>query len=135
MVGLSEAAIGGLDLLEIGVSFDLEHFQRVHLIAASAAVAGASPAIMFGVGEAVGVAPLAGLALRRFLRRQPLEIVPIPVVFGGVALAEIPAVGLVRRLRRRAVSRLIAAMTIATAHLGRFPLRAIAAPARKSPVQ
>src|SRR3546814_6088596 len=84
--------------------------------------------------ETLGIAPLASRAGGRFLGRQTLEIVPVAIVLGGMALAEIPAVGFVGRLGRGPVAGLVAAMAVAPAHLGRLALAAIAAPARKPPV-
>src|SRR3546814_3068060 len=99
-MGLGEAAIGGFDRLEIRIAFQLKNVQRAHLVAASAAVAGASPAIMPRLLETLGIAPLASLAGGRFLGRQTLEIVPVAIVIGGMALAEIPAVGFVGDRKR-----------------------------------
>ena len=73
MVGLGEAAPGGLDLLEIGVGLELEHVERAHLVAAAAAVAGAAPAIMVGLAEGVGAALLVGLARAPRPRRSGLR--------------------------------------------------------------
>src|SRR5437764_640490 len=84
--GLGEAAIGGPDLFETGIDLELQHIERPHLVAAAAAVAGAAPAIMVGLAEGVGVALLVGFARRRVLRAQPFEIIPVAIIFGGVAL-------------------------------------------------
>ena len=73
VVGLGEAALGGLDLLEAGVGLELEHVERAHLVAAAAAVAGAAPAIMIGLAEGVGVALLVGSRARRRPRRSALR--------------------------------------------------------------
>src|SRR3546814_1526441 len=69
------------DLLgEVRIGLQLEHRQRAHLVARSAAVAGAAPAIMFGFGEAAGVTLLLGLARLGFLVAQAFEIIPVAVV-------------------------------------------------------
>src|SRR4029078_10080633 len=57
------------------------------------------------------------------------------VVFGGVGLAEIPALATVRRLGRGTVADLVAALAVAQARLRRRPaFVAIAPPAGKAPV-
>src|SRR5438067_7210230 len=53
VVGLGEAAPGGLDVVEAGVGLDLEHVQRPHLLARAGAVAGAGPGILGGLAVAV----------------------------------------------------------------------------------
>ena len=73
MVGLGEAAIGGLDLLETGVGLELEHVERAHLVAAAAAVAGAAPAIMVGLAEGARVALLVGSRAPPRPRRSALR--------------------------------------------------------------
>src|SRR3546814_2794361 len=88
MVRLGKPAIGGANLGEVRIGLQLEHRQRAHLVARSAAVAGAAPAIMFGFGEAAGVTLFLGLARLGFLVAQAFEIIPVAVVFGGVLLAE-----------------------------------------------
>ena len=89
---------------------------------------------MIGLAEGVGVALLVGLARGRILGGQPFEIIPVAVIFGGVALAEIPALGAVRRFRRGPVAGLVAAVPVAHAHRLGVARRAVAAPARKTPV-
>src|SRR4029079_1812845 len=74
-------------------------------------------------------------AARGFLGAEAREIVPVLVVFGGVGLAEIPALAAVRRLGRGPVADLVAALAVAQAHLRRrAALVAVAAPAGKAPV-
>src|SRR5687768_18195517 len=97
MMGLGESAIGGADRVEAGVGIELEQVERAHLVAAATAVAGAAPGIMAGLAVAVGAFLLVGRARRRLLGGQALEIVPVAIVFGGMALAEIPALRAVRR--------------------------------------
>src|SRR3954447_13323474 len=134
MVGLGEPAIGRLDLLETGVRLQLEQVQCAHLVAAAAAVAGAAPAIMAGAGEGGGAFLLARLARCRLLRGQSLEIIPVAVVFGGMALAEIPALAAVRGFGRGPVAGIFAAMAVALAHGLRLARGAVSPPAREPPV-
>src|SRR5690349_12256077 len=103
MIGLGEAAVGGLDLLEAGIVLKLEKIERTQFVAASAAVAGTAPAIMVGALEGAGIALLVGLASGGILGRQALKIIPVAIIFGGVRLAEIPAVAAVGRFGRRPV--------------------------------
>src|SRR5215213_4381276 len=83
----------------------------------------------------MAVALLLGRSPRRLLRRETREVVPVLVVFGGVGLAEIPAILAVRRLGRRSIADLVAALPVAQTHAGRRPpLLPVGAPARESPI-
>src|SRR5690606_10630113 len=120
---------------EVGVALQPEHFERAHLVRASAAIARAAPAVMRG-GSIAGVrARLGALARLGLGLFEAFEIVPLGIVFGGVALAEIPALRTVRRLGRRAVAGLVAAVAVAQPNLGRLARAAVATPARESPVE
>src|SRR5690606_37517218 len=66
---------------------------------------------------------------------QSFEIVPLGIVFGSVALAEVPSVWAMRRLGRRTIAGLVAPVAVAQANVGRLTRAPIAAPARKSPVE
>src|SRR3954469_14202669 len=109
MVGLGEAAIGRLDLLEAGIALQLQNVESAHLVAASAAVAGAAPGIMAGLAIALGAIALLRLAGGGVLGGEAFEIIPVAVVFGGVGFAEIPALGAVGRFGRRPVAGIVAA--------------------------
>src|SRR6188768_2589288 len=128
MVGLGEATIGRANVLEIRIGFQFQYVQRPHFVAAAAAVARPAPAIVASLAKTVGALLLLGLARRRVLGGQAFEIIPVAIVFGGMALAEIPALGAVRRLGRRPVARLLATMAIELARRLGLARRAIAAP-------
>src|SRR3546814_1612772 len=89
---------------------------------------------MFGFGEAAGVTLFLGLARLGFLVAQAFEIIPVAVVFGGVLLAEIPAILAVGRFGRRPIARFLAAVPVAQAHAHGLTLGAVAPPAGKAPV-
>jgi hypothetical protein len=121
--------------VEIGVRFEPQQLERAHFVVAARAVAAAHPAVVRRFAEARVVAPLGLFARLGFLLLQPFEIVPSPVVFAGVLLAEIPSVGAVRRLGRGMVARLVATVAVAHAHLRGLARAAVAAPAGKSPIR
>src|SRR3546814_232888 len=110
------------------------YFERAHLIGAAAAVARSAPGIMLRAGVTVRAAGFVGGAFGGVLGAETLEIIPAAIIFGGVRFAEIPAFGAVRRLGRRAIARIGAAVPVAEAHLLRLARRAIGAPAGKTPV-
>ena len=98
-VGVDVLGLGAprfLHRLEIGIGGEPEQLERTNLVAAAAAVARASPAIVRWLAVARMVAGLGALARRRFLGGEPGEVVPVGVVLGRMALAEIPALGAVR---------------------------------------
>src|SRR4051812_46946084 len=73
--------------------------------------------------------------MRGFLGTETGEIIPVPIVFGSVGLAEIPAVAAVRRLGRRPVADFAAALAVAQPDLGRGPaFAAVRPPARETPI-
>src|SRR5688572_4982667 len=82
-----------------------------------------------------GFARFRSLACFRVGLLQAFEIVPPGVVFGRVALAEIPALGAVGRFGRGAIAWLVAAVPVAQPDLGRLARAAVAAPARETPVE
>src|SRR3546814_934804 len=134
MTFLGQAAPRFLRGFEIAVGVEPQHLKRAHFVRAAAAVALAAPAIMLGAGIAARAACFARRALGGLLGAQPGEIVPAAIIFGGVAFAEIPAIGAVRRLGRRAIAGLGAAVAVANADLLRLARRTIGAPARKTPI-
>src|SRR3546814_12350268 len=89
---------------------------------------------MFGFGEAAGVTLFLGLARLGFLVAQAFEIIPVAVVFGGVLLAEIPAILAVGRFGRRPIARFLAAVPVAQAPAHGLPLGAVAPPPGTAPV-
>src|SRR5690606_11852527 len=121
--------------LEIGIGLEPEHFERAHLVGATAAVARTCPAVVRGrgipgIGPLLGTGPCFGLGFF-----EPLEVVPLGVVLGRVPLAEVPPLATVGGLGCRAVARLVAAVPVAQPHLGRLARAAVAAPAREAPVE
>src|SRR3546814_9602393 len=84
------------------------------------AVARSAPGIMLRAGIAVRAARFLGGARGGIFRAQSFEIIPTAIIFGGVAFAKIPAFGAVRRLGRRAVAGVGAAVAIAQTQLLRF---------------
>src|SRR3546814_20119907 len=89
---------------------------------------------MLRAGVTVRAAGFVGGSFGGVLGAETLEIIPAAIIFGGVRFAEIPAFGAVRRLGRRAIARIGAAVPVAEAHLLRLARRAIQAPAGKTPV-
>src|SRR3546814_6234424 len=72
--------------LEIGVGFEVEHFERAHLIGAAAAVARSAPGIMLRAGVTVRAAGFVGGAFGGVLGAETLEIIPAAIIFGGVQI-------------------------------------------------
>ena len=60
-----------------------------------------------------------GGAAGGFLRAQPGKIIPVPVVFGGMASQKYQRSGLLRRFWRGPIADLAATLAVAQAHLGR----------------
>src|SRR6185369_12501987 len=135
MRGLDQPAVRRLDRGEVGVAVELKRGERAHFVAAAAAVAGSRPLPLRRLAEALGAGFLLGGAARGFLGGEAREIVPVPVIFGGMRLAEQPALAAVRGLRRWPIADLGAAFAVAQAQPGRpAALVAIGPPARESPV-
>src|SRR5690606_33312232 len=78
-------------ILERGVGFKAEHFQRAHLVAATGAIAASAPAIVLGFGIAGIVALFIARTVLSLFLVEPFEVVPVAVVFRRVLLAEVPA--------------------------------------------
>src|SRR5947209_10125951 len=134
MVLLGEAAAGAAHLLELDAAIEPEDPQRAHFVAAAGAVAGPGPFPLCRLAIA-GIAPLVlGFAPRRLLGAEVREIIPVPVIFGGVRLAEIPALAAVRRLGRGLVADRAATHAVAQAHARGVAALAVRPPARESPV-
>ena len=65
---LDEPPVRGLHRLEIGIAVELQRIERAHLVAASAAVAGARPFPVRRLAKAGSSPLLIGGALGRLLR-------------------------------------------------------------------
>src|SRR4028118_90224 len=134
VVQFGETAVGGLDVVKGRVDLHFQYGERLHLLAAAAAVAGARPALIAGLLVAIVAASLVGFAPRRVFGGQAFEIIPVLVVFSGVGFTKIPALGAVRGLGRGPVSGVVAAVAVAEAHRLCAPGRTVFAPAGKAPV-
>src|SRR3546814_11200744 len=70
--------------LEIGVGFEVEHFERAHLIGAAAAVARSAPGIMLPAGVTVRAAGLVRGTLGGGLGAEPPDIIPALLILVAV---------------------------------------------------
>src|SRR4051794_5976435 len=89
---------------------------------------------MAGLAEGARAARLVRLPRSRLFGGEVGEIIPAAIIFGGMGLTEIPALGAVGCLGRGMRAGSVAAVAVAEAHFGCLPRAAIAPPARKSPI-